>query len=357
MGCTGDSVHWQFIRVYEYAFSLGGRGISPSITSQIGLRRVERELPDEEASDCTSIETRSLSPTRTDRISALFVSNENVNIPDLVRSRYSGRQLRNVRRLLEKHKISDGDVRALLQSADLLRVSLSCEDALDIYLLVYLFLADADYPFDHFLLLQAITSCVESTRTISGVKLVKDILLQASAKYSSASFLEAAGFPLFYLFGHIAMLENNDLAVRCFRHTVQELGTLTFRHSAAVTSLLVHQLISKLENLNARLDPNFGRFNSDLEWLNIANWALRNEESPSTLPAAVKALLTWCISAMDDERIDATIEDCFLPSEEAFALDRDGTRNSLHATLIMCAHFWTMWGRDSYPGSQSDVSL
>ena len=339
--------------------SVGERAISPSITSQTGLRQAERELQDEEASDWRSIETHSLSPMQTDRMSALVLSSENVNTPELLRERFSGRQLRNVRRLLEKHKISDEDIRALLQSADFLRVSLLFEDALDMYLLVYLFLADADYPFfDHFLLLQAITGCVESTRTISGVKLVKDILLRASEDYSSASFLEATGFPLPYLFGHIAMLENkNDSAVKHFRQAVQELGTFRFRDSAAVTSVLVHQLVTKLETLNARRDPNFGRFNSDLEWLNIANWELRNEESPSTLPAAVKALLTWCISTMDDERLDATIEDCFLLSEEAFAVDRDGTSNSLHATLIICAHFWTMWGSENYPGSQSDVSL
>ena len=322
--------------------SVDERGISPSITSRTRLRQVERELPLDEASDWRSFETRSLSPMETDRMSALVLSSENVNTPELLRERYSSRQLRNVRRLLEKHKISDEDIKAVLQSADFLRVSLLFEDALDIYLLVYLFLADADYPFfDHFLLLQAITGCVESTRTISGVKLVKDILLRTSANYSSASFLEATGFPLPYLFGHVAMLENNnDSAVRYFRQAVQELGTFRFRDSAAVTSVLVHQLVTKLETLNARLDPNFGRFNSDLDWLNIANWELRNEESPSTLPAAVKALLTWCISTMDDERLDATIEDCFLLSEEAFAVDKDGTSNSLHATLIMCAHFW-----------------
>ena len=339
--------------------SVDERGISPSITSQTGLRQVERERIMDEASDWMSFETRSLSPMQTDRMSALVVSSENVNTPELLRERYSSRQLRNIRRLLAKHKISDEDIKAVLQSADFLRVSLLFEDALDMYLLVYLFLADADYPFfDHFLLLQAITGCVESTRTISGVKLVKDILLRASGDYSSSSFLEATGYPLPYLFGHIAMLENkNDSAVRHFRQAVQELGTFRFRDSAAVTSVLVHQLVTKLETLNARRDPNFGRFNSDLDWLNIANWELRNTDSPSTLPAAVKALLTWCISTMDDERLDATIEDCFLLSEEAFAVDKDGTNNSLHATLIMCAHFWTMWGCENLPGSQSNVSL
>lgn len=339
--------------------SLEAPGINPSITSQTRLRNAETELLDEGISDWRSIETRSLSPMQTDRMSALVLSSENVNAPELLRQRFSNRQLRNVRRLLEKHKISDEDIRALLQSADFLRVSLLFEDALDMYLLVYLFLEDTESPFfDPFLLLQAITGCVESTRTISGVKLVKDILRRASERYSSASFLGATGFPLPYLFGHIAMLENNnDLAVKSFRHAVQELGTFGFRDSAAVTSVLVHQLVTKLETLNARRDPNFGRFNSDLEWLNIAHWELRNKDSPSTLPAAVKTLLTWCTSTIDDERLDATIEDCFLLSEEAFAVDRDGSSNTLHATLIMCAHFWTMWGCENYPGSQSDVSI
>jgi hypothetical protein len=103
---------------------------------------------------------------QTDRVSALVLSSENLNTPELLRERFSSRELRNVRRLIEKHKISDEDVRALLQSADFLRVSLLFEDALDMYLLAYLFLADTDsFIFNDVLLLQAITGCVESTRT------------------------------------------------------------------------------------------------------------------------------------------------------------------------------------------------
>jgi hypothetical protein len=339
--------------------SIDGYGINPLITSQTGLHEIERELPNDDLSDWRSIETRSLSPMQTDRVSALVLSSENLNTPELLRERFSSRELRNVRRLIEKHKISDEDVRALLQSADFLRVSLLFEDALDMYLLAYLFLADTDsFIFNDVLLLQALTGCVESTRTKSGVRLVKQILGQASASYGSAGFLKASGFPLPYLLGHIAMLENdNDLAARYFREAVQELGKFGFCDSAAVTSVLVHQLATKLETLNARHDPNFGRYNADLDWLNIAIWELRNEDSPSTLPAAIKMLLTWCMSTMDDERLDATIEDFFLLSEEAFAVDQDGTSNSLHATLIICAHFWTMWSYENFPGSQSDVSI
>jgi hypothetical protein len=339
--------------------SIDEYSINPLITSQTGLYEIEQELPNDDVSDWRSIETRSLSPMQTDRISALVLSSENLNTPELLRERFSSRELRNVRRLIGKHKISDGDVRALLRSADFLRVSLLFEDALDMYLLAYLFLADTDsFLFNDVLLLQAITGCVESTRTFSGVRLVKQILGQASASYGSASFLKASGFPLPYLLGHIAMLENNnDLAARYFREAVQELGKFGFCDSAAVTSVLVHQLTTKLETLNARHDPNFGRLNADLDWLNIAIWELRNVDSPSTLPAAVKMLLTWCMSTMDDERLDATIEDVFLLSEEAFAVDRDGTSNSLHATLIICAHFWIMWGYENFPGSRSDISI
>jgi hypothetical protein len=339
--------------------SIDGYGINPSITSQTWLRETERELPNDNISDWRSIETSSISPMQTDRMSALMLSSENLNTPELLHERFSSRELRNVRRLIDKHKVSDEDIRALLQSADFLRVSLLFEDALDMYLLVYLFLADTDsFLFNDVLLLQAITGCVESTRTLSGVRLVKQILGQASASYGSTSFLKASGFPLPYLLGHIAMLENNnDLAARYFRQAVQELGKCGFRDSAAVTSVLVHQLVTKLETLNARQDPNFGRLNADLDWLNMAIWELRNADSPSTLPAAIKTLLTWCMSTMDDERLDATIEDCFLLSEEAFAVDRDGTSNSLHATLILCAHFWIMWGYENSPGSQSDVSI
>ncbi|KAF7505372.1 hypothetical protein GJ744_000993 [Endocarpon pusillum] len=339
--------------------SIDARPDNSPITSRTKLVQSDKEIPDDDVSDWRSIETRSLSPIQADYTSGLVLSTENVNKLELLRGRYSSRQLRNARRLLSKGKISNEDIKLVLQSADFLRVSLLFEDALDMYLLVYLFLADADSPlFDQFLLLQTIIGCVESTRTISGVRLVKDMLLHASANYTNASFVEATGFPLPYLFGHIAMLENNnDLAVRYFRQAVQELGRFGFRDSAAVTSVLVHQLVTKLETLNARLDPNFGRFNSDLDWLNIAHWELRNEESPSTLPAAVKALLTWCISTIDDERLDATIEDCFLLSEEAFSIDRDGSGNTLHVTLIMCAHFWTMWGCENFTGSQSDISL
>jgi hypothetical protein len=339
--------------------SIDEYGMNPSITSQTRLHMVERELPNDDISDWRSIETRSLSPMQIDRMSTLMLSSENLTTPELLRERFSSRELRNVRRLTEKQKISSEDIRALLQSADFLRVSLLFEDALDMYLLAYLFLVDTDsFLFDDALLLQAITGCVESTRTISGVRLVKQILAQASTNYDSASFLKASGFPLSYLLGHIAMLENNnDSAARYFRQAVRELGEFGFHDSAAVTSVLVHQLATKLETLNARQDPNFGRLNADLDWLNIAIWELRGADSPSTLPAAVKMLLTWCMSTMDDERLDATIEDCFLLSQEAFAVDRDGTSNSLHATLIMCVHFWTVWGYENFLGSQSDVSI
>jgi hypothetical protein len=146
--------------------SIDGYGINPLITSQTGLHEIERELPNDDLSDWRSIETRSLSPMQTDRVSALVLSSENLNTPELLRERFSSRELRNVRRLIEKHKISDEDVRALLQSADFLSVSLLFEDALDMYLLAYLFLADTDsFIFNDVLLLQAITGCVESTRT------------------------------------------------------------------------------------------------------------------------------------------------------------------------------------------------